>query len=300
MHKRKLNSYLPTLQKLFVSLSTWLVYYVYVALFSCASTTKKNKSPSRCSNLPPDWLHRDPSFAVDWWPSYSPHHCEQHLMYPDEKEGPEVGSWENTCTKKSASTKTTVLGQVFVAGSFPQNHAVLRLRHGFSVIMWKEADYVLWGLMKYLETTNCKEMEPTRWAPYEWKMELQALVVSCNYHHLCQGCAVSMAEKARFLWFQLLVENQTGLPEMPYRKRIFKGVCSSVLKEFRQPCFIPDTLPKFNIAPENAWFQLEDYFPFGKEHNASRAMLNFGGAILKKTYPRPSPLEKAFGSSKHT
>ena len=195
---------------------------------------------------------------------------------------------------KNNSVRYSLLG-----ASPNKNHAVLRLGHGFSVMVWQGSRLCFVGAHEiYLETNNCKEMEPTRWAPYELKMELQALVVSCNYH-VCQGCAVFMPEKARFLWFQVLVF-QAGLPEMTYRKRIFKGVCRSFLKEFRQQCFIPDTLPKFNIAPEHAWFQLEGYFPFGKEHNASRAMLNFGGAILKKTYPRPSPLDKAFGSSKHT
>jgi len=68
-------------------------------------------------------------------------------------------------------------------------------------------------------------------------------------------------------------------------KRIFKGMCSSFLKEFRQPCFVPDTLPKFNIAPENAWFQLEDYFPFGKVYIFFEGYVKLRGNNFKENIP---------------
>ena len=96
--KEKLTTiFLPFKRFCFVYLVGLLCVWIFQGR---ASKTKKNTNP------PPDFLPCDPSFAVDWWPSYSPHHCEQHPMYPDAART-RLGAGRKTCTR-------------FVAGSFPQ------------------------------------------------------------------------------------------------------------------------------------------------------------------------------------
>ena len=124
--------FLPFKSFLFLCLLGWFTMCMWI--FSVVlPQPKKATSPSKCSNFPPNWLHPDPSFAVDWWPSYSPHHCEQHLMYPDESRGPRLGVEKNMQQKVSINKNNSV--RYSLLGASPnENHAVLRLGHGFSVM----------------------------------------------------------------------------------------------------------------------------------------------------------------------
>lgn len=154
MHKRKLNSYLPTLQKLFVSLSTWLVYCVCGSFQLCFRNKKQIpiqmfESPSRLS--PPRsffccWLMTI-IFSSSLW-------AASNVSW---REGGARG-WElrKYMHQKVSINKNNSVRYSLLGASPNKNHAVLRLGHGFSVMVWQGSRLCFVGAHEiYLETNNC-------------------------------------------------------------------------------------------------------------------------------------------------